>query len=112
MDKRVCGQNVERVILTPKILGLKAIDCQVTYGKDPTNLLVRTIMYNLGISKLSKKPMGQVIIPVGHLFTCGLYGTVTKTRTGLDTIITCIKGVCPKYENCHDFMAQMPFMAE
>jgi len=75
------------------------------YGKDPVNLLVRTIMYNLGVSKLGKKPMGQVIIPIGHLYTCGLFGKQTKTKTGLDTIITCIKGVCPKYEKCTDFMA-------
>jgi hypothetical protein len=80
-----------------------------TYGKDPTNLLIRGIMYNIGISRLTKQPMGQVIIPVGHLFNCGIYGKPTKTKTGLDTITTCIKGVCPKYGKCQEFMAQYEY---
>ena len=76
-----------------------------TFGKDPENLLVRAILYNISTSKITKQPMGQVIIPVGHLYSCGLYGKPTKTRTGLDTIITCIKDVCPRYGKCQEFMA-------
>ena len=92
--------------VNPIELGLKAINCQVTYGKDPQNLLVRMVMYNISSSRLTKKPMGQVIIPIGHLFTCGLFGKPTKSPTGLDTIITCIKDICPRYETCHDFMSE------
>jgi len=83
-----------------------------TYGKDPKNLLVRAIMYNISISRLSKKPMGQVIIPIGHLFKCGLFGKPIRTKTGLETITTCIKDVCPRYGECQEFMAQYEYMKD
>jgi len=53
--------------------------------------------------------MGQVIIPIGHLFNCGLFGKPIKTPTGFDTIITCIKDVCPKYGECQEFMARYEY---
>jgi len=80
-----------------------------TYGKDPENLLIRCIMYNIATSRLTKVPMGQVIVPVGQLYSCGLFGKPTKTPTGFDTIITCIKGVCPRYGQCQEFMAQYEY---
>ena len=80
-----------------------------TYGKDPENLLVRCIMYNIATSRLTKVPLGQVIIPVGQLYSCGLFGKPTKTPAGFDTIITCNKGVCPRYGTCQEFMAQYEY---
>lgn len=76
-----------------------------TYGKDPENLLVRTILYNIAQTALTKTPMGIVIIPVGQLFPCGLFGKKI-TYLGRETVITCNKRVCSNYDVCDYFMGK------
>jgi hypothetical protein len=75
------------------------------YGKNPDLLLLRGILYNLAEKSLTNTPIGIVVFPIGWLFPCGLFGkkTVLFNR---DTIITCNKRVCPKYDKCEYFMGQ------
>jgi hypothetical protein len=49
--------------------------------------------------------MGIVIIPVGQLFPCGLFGKRIK-YLGRETVITCNRRVCPKYDSCTYFMGK------
>jgi len=78
------------------------------YGKNFEFKLVRCILYNISLTRLSKTPMGIVIIPVGWLFNCGLFAEPTVHK-GRNTIITCIKDVCPRYGKCQEFMAQYEY---
>lgn len=76
-----------------------------TYGKDPEHLLIRAILYNIAHTSLTKTPMGIVIIPVGQLFPCGLFGKKI-IYLGRETVITCNKRVCPTYDSCNYFMGK------
>lgn len=109
---QVCAKfNYHSVWCHPNFVGRgsNVIGLQ-TYGKDINNLLVRCIIYDLSSGNILKsQPIGIVIIPIGFLYPCrneGFFGhkTIDK-RNGMETIITCNKNICPKYEKCQDFMA-------
>src|SRR3972149_9287555 len=75
------------------------------FGKNPDLLLLRAMMFNLAEKSLGRMPMGVVVFPIGWLFPCGIFGKRIK-HLDIDTIVTCNKRVCPKYDTCEYFMGQ------
>jgi hypothetical protein len=78
-------------------------NCQLgleTIGKDPLRKVTKLMVYDLTKSRLGFgfTPLGYVIIPVGHLWTC----------KEIDTYKRCDdfgKPICPKFKECQRFMA-------
>lgn len=75
------------------------------YGKCPELKLLRGIMYNIAQKSMLNSPVGIIVMPVGWLFPCGLFGQKTMNY-GVETIITCNPRVCPRYKKCDYFMGQ------
>lgn len=79
-------------------------NCQLglqTIGKDTKKKMTKLLVYDLTKSKLGfgMTPLGFIVIPVGHLWTC----KEVKTYSRCDTFG---KPLCPLFLKCPRFIAQ------